>query len=305
MIPARENRKFGCQLMRYAKFAIVLFVATLFFLPLAAQQQGNPPPPPPPSSPVTQQAPPPPQPLGPEQLNDLVNRIALYPDPLLAQVLTASTYWDEIPDAANWADEHSDLRGDALAQAIKDDNLQWDPSVVALLPFPSVLDMMARDPSWTQQVGQAVLDQRGDVMDAVQRMRKEAYRYGYLRSSPYDTVTDNGGYYEIAPVNPAYIYVPAYNPGIVFGPPGPGIRIGAAIGFGPAVVLGAAFAPWGWVHPYFLWGSHGIFFDNVPWGRTWVNRGYYRQPYARPWVRRPGPRVEHHAFRPRGRPHSH
>lgn len=285
--------------MHPRKLCASLVVALFLTLPLAAQQQGNPPPPPPPSSPVTQQPPPAPQLLGPAQLDDLVKRVALYPDPLLAQVLTASTFWDQIPDADAWANQHAYLKGDALAQAIRDDNLQWDPSVIALLPFPSALDMMAHDPAWTQELGQAVLNQRGDVMDAAQRMRKRAYDYGYVRSDSYDQVVVAGGYYEILPVNPAYIYVPVYNPGIVFGPPGPGIVIGAAIGFAPAVVIGPAFAPWGWTHPYFLWGEHAIFFDNVMWGRTWTNRGYYAHPYAHPWFHRPGPRVERHVFRHR------
>jgi hypothetical protein len=139
------------------KLWTLVFLVAFLCLPLAAQQ-GNPPPPPPPASPVTQEAPPPPQPVGPDQLNELVKRIALYPDPLLAQVLTASTFWDQIPDGDAWADEHAYLKGDALAQAIRDDNLQWDPSVIALLPFPSVLDMIGRDPSWTQSLGQAVLN---------------------------------------------------------------------------------------------------------------------------------------------------
>ena len=83
-------------------------------------------------------------PLNPPQLDQLVSRIALYPDPLLAQTLTASTFWTEVPDAAGWADQHNNLTGDALAHAIQNDHLQWDPSVLGLLPFPSVLDMMAR-----------------------------------------------------------------------------------------------------------------------------------------------------------------
>ena len=126
----------------------------------------------------------PPEPAAPKILNDqldsLVAPIALYPDPLLAQVMTASTYWSEIPDAARWADEHSYLKGDALAKAIQDDHLLWDPSVLALLPFPSVLDMLARDPGWTEQLGNAVLTQHEKVMDAVQRMRKKAMDFGYL-----------------------------------------------------------------------------------------------------------------------------
>ena len=79
----------------------------------------------------------------------LVSRIALFPDPLLAQILTAATFWDEIPEAASWANERSNLKGDALVHAIRADNLQWDPGVLALLPFPSVLNMMAQNPTWT------------------------------------------------------------------------------------------------------------------------------------------------------------
>jgi hypothetical protein len=301
----RETTKVGSKSIMWLKFsALCCAAALLFAAPLLAQQ--NPPPPPPPGSAAPQQAAPPPQTLGPDELNHLVSRIALYPDPLLAQVLSASTFSDQIPDAAQWADEHSNLHGDDLAHAIQDDNLPWDPSVLALLPFPSVLDTMARDQGWTQQLGDAVLNQRGDVMDAVQRMRQEAYNYGYLRTSPYDTVTYDDGYVQIIPVNPDYIYVPAYDPGVVFVRPRVGIAVGFGgfIHFGPAVVLGVGFAPWGWAHPYFGWRDHAIFFDGAPWGRTWGNRGYYRHPYAHPWVRRPGPRVEiHHFGRPHGRPH--
>jgi Protein of unknown function (DUF3300) len=265
-------------------------------VPSFAQETPPPPPPPPPAAAAEQPAPPPGPVLGPEQLDQLVTRIALYPDPLLAQVLTASTYWDEIPDAAAWANEHSSLKGDALADAIRADNLQWDPSVLALLPFPSVLGMMAQDSSWTEQLGNAVLTQRADVMDAVQRMRHKSYDYGYLRSNPYDYVNNADGYIEIQPVNPAYVYVPTYDPFLVYGPPRPGFAIGAAIHFGPAIVIGSAFAPWGWSHPYFGWRDHGIFFDYTPWNRGWYNRGFYVHPYAHPWRRPEGPRVERHEF---------
>src|SRR5579862_741429 len=90
------------------------------------------------------QAPPPSYPPG--ELDRLVQRVALYPDALLAQVLSAATFSDQIPDAARWADQHHYLTGDALARAISEDQLPWDPSVQALLPFPTVLDMMASDP---------------------------------------------------------------------------------------------------------------------------------------------------------------
>ena len=109
-----------------------------------------------------------------QQLDGMVERIALYPDPLVAQVLTGSTFWNGIPDAAAWANQHSYLRADELSRAMYEDNLSFDPSVLALIPFPSVLDMMARDPGWSQALGNAVLSQRPDVMDAVQRMRQKA-----------------------------------------------------------------------------------------------------------------------------------
>src|ERR1700732_1468235 len=119
----------------------------------------------------------------PEQLDKLVARIALYPDALLAQVLAAATYSDQIPDAGSWADQHHYLTGEALADAIQADHLPWDPSVQALLPFPSVLDMMASDMNWTTDLGNAFLAQQQDVMDAVQRERRKARDFGYLRSN--------------------------------------------------------------------------------------------------------------------------
>ncbi len=106
--------------------------------------------------PVFAQAPPS---YAPEQLDQLVARIALYPDPLLAQVLAAATFPDQIPDAARWADQHHELTGQALADAIQADQLPWDPSVQALLPFPSVLDTMASDMGWTTDLGNAFLAQ--------------------------------------------------------------------------------------------------------------------------------------------------
>jgi hypothetical protein len=240
-------------------------------------------------------------PLSPPELDHLVSRIALYPDPLLAQTLTASTFSDVIPEAATWADQHSYLKGDALAQAIQADHLQWDPSVLGLLPFPSVLDMMANDPAWTQELGSAVLTQRPEVMDAVQRMRRQAHDYGYLVPNGYVNVVSNGGYIEIQPLNPAVFYVPVYDPLIVFAPPRPGFVVGAAIHFGPAITIGGTFVSWGWwTGPAFVWSSHTILIGGHPWVRTWVNRGAYVHQYAHPWVRPVGPRIEtHRLVRPR------
>jgi hypothetical protein len=247
---------------------------------------------------IAQQGQPAPAPLPPQQLDQLVNRIALYPDPLLAQTLTAATYWDQIADAAKWADEHSYIHGDALSAAITADNLPWDPSVLALLPFPSVLDMMARDPDWTGQLGNAVLVQRDDVMDAVQRLRRQAYSYGYLASNSDIDVIDQGGYVEIQPFNPYLYYVPIYDPFIVFGPPRPGFFVGGAIRFGPAVTLGLSFGRFGWFGAGFGWGAHTLLIDHRPWVRTYVNRGAYVHPYAHPYVRPAAPRVEQHHTAP-------
>ena len=238
-------------------------------------------------------------PLTPPQLDQLVQRIALYPDPLLAQILTASTYWDQIPDAASWADQHSYLKGDALAAAIQADHLQWDPSVLGLLPFPSVLDMLAQDQAWTEQLGNAVLNQRPEVMDAVQRMRRLARQYGYLAPNGYVNVVDSGGYIEVLPLNPAVIYVPWYDPYVVFAPPRPGVVVTTAIRFGPAITIGATFGTWGWwIGSGFVWPAHTILIDHRPWVRVWGNRFGYVHPYAPPWVRPVGPRVEVHRFKP-------
>jgi hypothetical protein len=244
--------------------------------------------------PPQEQAPPPS--YAPEQLDKMVSRIALYPDPLLAQILTASTFGDQIPDAARWADEHHYISGEQLSQAIAEDQLPWDPSVQALLPFPSVLDQMASDPNWTNDLGNAVLGQRQDVMDAVQRMRQKARDFGYLRSNQ-QIVVSGGPYIEIEPVNPGFIVVPTYDPFIVYAAPRPGFFVGGAIGFGFGVGIGSYFRPWGWGATRFGWNTHVLIVNDRPWGRTWVNRGAYVHPY--PGVRRyaggPGPaRVEHH-----------
>jgi Protein of unknown function (DUF3300) len=289
----------GWELRRNSRLVIVAIIVSLvalFALHATAQEYTPPPPPPPVAAPATPVAPPPAPALTQAQLDHLVARIALYPDPLLAQIFAASSYWEQIPEASAWANRHSYLTGNALADAIREDNLQWDPSVLALLPFPSVLSMMAQDPIWTQQLGNVVLTDRPAVMDAVQRLRHEAYRYHYLQPTAYYNVVDSAGDLEILPVNPAYIYVPTYNPLLVFAAPAPGFFVGSAIRLGPAIIIGPAFAPFGWAHPYFGWRAHTIFFDHTPWVRGWENRGYYVHPYAHPYVRRPEPRVEHHQF---------
>ncbi len=163
--------------------------------------------------------------------------------------------------------------------AISADQLPWDPSVQALLPFPSVLAMMASDMNWTTQVGNAFMAQQQDVMDAVQRLRQEAHNFGYLRSNG-SVVVSGGPYIAITPVNPGLVYVPYYDPAVVFYAPRPGFFIGGAIRFGYGINIGVAFRPWGWGYNRFDWGRHTIFVNNSPWRRNWVDRGHYVHPYT-------------------------
>jgi len=286
--------------MRTSKFVkkiTTAFLASAMLIaysvaPSLAQDQTPPPPQDQGPPPAPNQAPPPS--FSPDQLDKMVSRIALYPDPLLAQVLAGATFPDQIPDAAKWADEHHYLRGDDLAGAITADQLPWDPSVQALLPFPSVLDTMASDINWTTDLGNAFLAQKQDVMDAVQRMRQKAKDFGYLRSNG-QIVVSGGPYITIDPIDPAFIYVPAYDPFIVFAAPRAGFFVGGAIGWGFGIGLGIAFRPWGWGFTHFDWAGHGVIIAGHPWGRTWVNRGFYAHPYG-PGVRRwePARRAEGH-----------
>ncbi|HUB79334.1 MAG TPA: DUF3300 domain-containing protein [Bryobacteraceae bacterium] len=230
--------------------------------------------------------------LSATDLERLVQRIALYPDPLLAQVFSAATYSDQIPEAAKWADEHHYLAGPELATAISSDHLPWDPSVQGLLPFPSVLEMMAADMTWTAQLGNAVLVQKNDVMQSVQRLRHRAWEFGYLRTGAH-LVVSNGLYIHIMSTPPNYYIVPAYDPAVVFVAPKPGFVVGTAIGLGFGVTLTSAFRPWGWGGIHIAWDFGGWYIDDRLWGRTWANRASYIHPYRMPRYEA-GKRVETH-----------
>jgi hypothetical protein len=298
-------------------------------VPLFAQQ--NYPPPPPPQYPQQQQQQAPPQypqqpppyygdqqqypqqapQYPPQQLDGLVGRVALYPDPLLAQILTASTFGNQITDASGWSRAHSYLAPDQMAHAIQEDQLPWDPSVIGLLPFPQVLNMMSGDMNWTQQLGNAVLANRAAVMDAIQRQRSVSMNYGYLRTNQQERVVVGGpGDIEILPIDPAYIYVPYYDPYIVYARPRPGFFVGGAISFGPRIGIGV-FAPWGWGGVAFGWRNHAIIVNNRPWERTWVNRNTYAHTYVAPRYQGSGHYVEHHEMHdyperhPAGHPEEH
>ena len=217
--------------------------------------------------------------FAPPQLDRMVSRIALYPDPLLAQTLAAATFPDQIQDASYWADDHHNVTGNELADAIQGDQLPWDPSVQALLPFPAVLHMMASDMNWTTDLGNAFLGQQQEVMYAVQRMRQRARDYGYLRTGP-QIIVGGGPYITILPARPDYVVVPTYDPVVVYERPRAGFFIGGAIGFRFGVVLGASYRPWGWGYNRIAWDRRVVFINNAPWQRTWVNRHEYHHPYT-------------------------
>src|SRR5580698_3198045 len=226
----------------------------------------------------------------PEQLQQLVAPIALYPDSLVAQVLAASTFPEQVVEADRWVQSHPDLKGDALGQAV--DQQPWDPSVKALTGFPSVLGNMDKNISWTSSLGDAYYNQQQDVMDAVQVMRKKAEGAGNLKTTPQQTVTDDPyGSVDIAPADPAVVYVPAYDPWAVYGYPigvwpgwyeYPGIWFGGpylsfGIGFGIGWYGGFG---WGWGHWGFDWRNHYAVFDHERFysrSRTFYNRdAFYR-----------------------------
>jgi len=210
-----------------------------------------------------------------DQLDSLVAPIALYPDPLLAQVLAAATYPLEIIQLQQWLTKHPDLKGEALAAAVEKEN--WDPAVQGLAALPDVVKRLGDDIKWTNDLGNAFLAQQSDVMDAVQRMRKKASDTGNLKTTEQQKVTtqvvQTKEVIVIQQANPQVIYVPAYNPVVVYGPPiypyppiyypPPGYyAAGVAIGFGVGIAMGA-FWGGGWGYgPRWGYGSVNINVNN-------------------------------------------
>src|SRR6266850_4529089 len=164
-----------------------------------------------------EQQPPPPVQHSPQELQQLVAPIALYPDALVAQVLAASMYPDEIVEADRWMQSHSNLKGEELAKEV--DKQPWDPSVKALAQFSSVLENMDKNLSWTSSLGDAYANQPDDVTNAVQTLRSEAQKTGHLNSNEQEKVTTQGSTVIIEPANPEMVYVPAYDPWLVYGEP--------------------------------------------------------------------------------------
>jgi hypothetical protein len=227
--------------------------------------------------------------LTPDQLQQLVAPIALYPDSLVAQILAASTFPEQVVEADRWLQAHPDLKGDALGQAI--DPQPWDPSVKALTGFPSVLGNMDKNLAWTSSLGDAYYNQQQDVMDAVQAMRQRAQTAGNLRTTPQQTVDDQDLTVTIQPTNPEVVYVPAYDPWLVYGDPlvawpgwypYPGIWLdGPYLGFGIGFDIGfvGAFG-WGWGQWGFDWRNRYPLYQHDRYysrSNTFYNRNsYYR-----------------------------
>jgi hypothetical protein len=195
-----------------------------------------------------------------DQLDSLVAPIALYPDPLLAQVLAASTYPLEIIQLQQWLAQHKDLKDKALVDAVEKED--WDPSVQAMAPLPDAVKQLAENIKWTTDLGNAFLAQQSDVMDAVQRMRVKAKDAGNLKSTEQQKVetktVESKTVVVIEQAQPQVIYVPSYNPTVVYGPPiypypsiaypPPGAVVaGMAISFGIGMAMGAAWGGgWGY-----------------------------------------------------------
>jgi hypothetical protein len=182
----------------------------------------------------------------PAQLQQLVAPIALYPDALVAQILAAATYPDQIVEADRWLQQHTDLKGAQLGQEV--DKQPWDPSVKALTEFPSVLANMDKNLSWTSSLGDAYVNQQQEVMNAVQEMRDRAQKAGNLKSTSQENVSNQGQTIVIEPADPEVVYVPEYDPWLAYGEPigiwpgwysypglfldGPGIAFGFGFGIG-------------------------------------------------------------------------
>jgi Protein of unknown function (DUF3300) len=233
-------------------------------------------------------APPPGQSLAPDQLDGLVAPIALYPDPLLSQILVASTYPLELVQAWQWLQRNPGLTGPSLTQAAQQQN--WDPSIQALVVFPDLVKRLNQDITWTTDLGNAFLAQQPDVMDAVQRMRFKAQQAGKLNSTSQQRVTSVNGssppIIDIQPADPNMMYLPYYNPVSIWGPPlyypyaswyYPPFYGGAYFGFGIGIPMGFYFGGgwggwggWGWSPG---WGNHSVFVNNSFIHRNGFNAG--------------------------------
>lgn len=230
-----------------------------------------------------------------QQLDALLAPIALYPDQLLTQILMACTYPLQVVEADRWVQDpaNKSLTGDALTQALAAQS--WDPSVKSLVPFPQILSMMNGQLDWMQQVGYAMSTQQAAVLNSVQRLRAQAQAAGHLQSTAQQTVTTQDQTIVIAPAQPSVVYVPVYNPTVVYGawpypsyppvywPPPPGYVAGSALvaglAFGAGVAISASL--WGWARPNWYGGNVNInvnHYNNINVNRTQIHNNNWRPP---------------------------
>ena len=221
--------------------------------------------------------------LSTDELQQLAAPIALYPDALVAQILGAATFPDQIAFASDWLLQNKNLTGKALTQAV--DSQTWDPSVKALTQFPSVLDNMAKNLSWTSALGEAYHTQSVDVMTAVQVLRAKAQAAGNLKSGSQITVVQQAPQViVIQPANPQIVYVPTYNPTIVYGTPyvTPGYSNAAVVTtglvmFGVGIAIGVAMSN-SWNYSYWNCNWHGgtvVYRSTSYYGNSAWHGGYY------------------------------
>jgi uncharacterized protein DUF3300 len=240
-----------------------------------------------------------------DQLRQLVAPIALYPDALVAQILAAAVYPDQIAQAERFLQQHPELKGQALAATV--DQQTWDPSVKALTQFPTVLANMARNLAWASALGDTYMNQPDDVMNTIQDLRRKAKVAGALRSNSQLQVETEGDTIVINSANPEVVYVPTYDPEVVFGVglwPGlvpwwvPGTAISFSVGFFVGPFIGFS---WGWPAWAFDWHHHALLFARAPYvfgHPVFYKRGAFFRPapfYPRgaPYVRGYAPRVVH------------
>lgn len=219
------------------------------------------------------------QPFAPDQLEQLVAPIALYPDTLVAQILAAATYPAQVVAADHWIQSQGYASPDQIAFAA-DAQPTWDPSVKALTAFPQVLGMMDRDLQWTTDLGNAYYNQPQDVLQTIQVLRQRAQSAGTLQNTQQEQVYDNQGYIQLAPTNPQFVYVPTYNPWYAYGAPiapYPGFSLVSAFGaigavLGPGLRFGAGIALAAFAHTSFGW---------LGWGLNWLTSSilFHQAPY--------------------------
>jgi len=242
-----------------------------------------------------------------QELDQMLAPVALYPDPLLAQVLMAATYPLEVVEAARWSRANPDMQGDAAVRAVAGED--WDASVKSLVAFPQVLQTMDDKIGWTERLGDAFVAQQGQVMDTVQALRRRASEAGNLQSDAQMRVVQEGDDISIEPPSPDVIYVPYYDPNVVYGPwwwpyyppiywpawYGYGWNGGIAWGIGFVVGVDFFFGDWDWPHRHIYDNGHGRWYGHgvagrhpwehapghrrgVPYRNDAVSRQYHRTP---------------------------